>query len=519
MKRSPAASASSTTSACRRATPSEIWVGTDDGRIHLTVDGGKSWQNVTPRALPPWAKVSTIAPSPLAAGVAYAAVDNHRQDDFRPHVFRTRDRGRSWDEIDAGLPQGSFVTVVRPDPVRAGLLYAGTEAGVLVSFDDGEHWRPLQRGLPPATVTDLLVHGDDLIAATQGRALCVLDDVTALRQATAALAAEPAHLFVPAAAIRVRANENRDTPPPREEPAGRNPPTGALIDYWLAADAPAPIALEIRDARGALVRRFASDDKPAPAAAHRYFEERWSAPLPAPLSTRAGAHRFVWDLRFSRPRAARYEFSMGAVDGEPLALLPQGALAPPGRYVVTLLAAGKRYTAPLEVKADPRVPVDARALSESLKLQAAIADALDRDRVLVGQLEALKAGLTRLERDLGAHGGDELRALVRPLRTRAEPFWAGHDESSPNVEAVGEALAQLAIDAESSDRAPTAPARQVLAECEARLARAAAGWSAVQQGELAKLDSALRAAGRKPIEIPPADRIVGEPSGESEELP
>ncbi|MCU1280813.1 MAG: hypothetical protein JWM53_4359, partial [bacterium] len=294
----------------------EIWIGTDDGRIHRTVDGGTHWQDVTPRALPAWAKVSTIEPSALAAGVAYAAVDNHRQDDFQPHVFRTRDGGRTWSEIVGGLPAGSYVTVVRADPVRAGLLYAGTEAGVFVSQDDGDSWQPLQRNLPTATVAALLVHGDDLIAATQGRAIWVLDDVTPLRDGTTNLAGEAAHLFSPAAAIRVRANQNRDTPLPREEPAGRNPPSGAILDYWLASDASTPVVIEIKDARGKLVRRFASDDKPDPARAHRYFEERWKA-APAPqLSARAGAHRFVWNLRLPRPPAPFYEYGMGAIDGD-----------------------------------------------------------------------------------------------------------------------------------------------------------------------------------------------------------
>ncbi|MCU1279853.1 MAG: hypothetical protein JWM53_3399 [bacterium] len=497
--------------------PQEIWIGTDDGRIHRTDDGGKRWQDVTPHALPSWAKVSTIEPSPLAAGVAYAAVDNHRQDDFAPHVFRTRDQGRTWSEVDAGLPRDSFVTVVRADPKRAGLLYAGTERGVFVSQDDGDSWRPLQRNLPTATVTALLVHGDDLVAATQGRAIWVLDDVTPLREPSASFAAEAAHLFSPAVAIRVRANQNRDTPMPREEPAGRNPPTGAMIDYWLATDAATPVAIEIRDARGNLVRRFASDDKAGQPRAHRYFEERWATAAPAPLSTTAGVHRFVWDLRLPRPPAAHYEYGMGAVDGEPFPPLPQGMLAPPGRYVVTLAALGRTYRAPLEIRPDPRLPLEPRALGAALALSRTLTGDLERDRVLFGQLCAVQTQLTKLAADRGADAA--LLTLVRAVEARMEPLLAGKGESAPNVAAVGDALGQLEIELESTDRAPTAAARQLLGECEARLARAAAEWSAMEEGELARLDIAVRAAGRPPIDVPAANRTAIEPSGDSEDLP
>jgi photosystem II stability/assembly factor-like uncharacterized protein len=208
----------------------EIWIGTDDGLVQLTRDGGKSWHNVTPKGLPAWAMISTLDVSALQAGTAYAAVNNHRQDDFRPHVWRTHDYGANWTDIAAGLPSTSFVDVVRADPVRAGLLYAGTETGVFVSLDDGAHWQPLQKNLPTAWVRDLLVHGNDLIAATQGRAIWVLDDVSSLRQTSAATLREPVHLYTPAPAVRVRANENKDTPLPPETALGQNPPSGAVID-------------------------------------------------------------------------------------------------------------------------------------------------------------------------------------------------------------------------------------------------------------------------------------------------
>lgn len=494
----------------------EIWIGTDDGRIHRAVDGGARWQDVTPHALvPSWAKVSTIEPSPLRAGTAYAAVDNHRQDDFAPHLLRTRDGGRTWSEIVRGLP-AHFVTTVRADPVRAGLLYAGTEVGVFVSHDDGESWRPLGRNLPTAIVTALLVHDDDLIAATQGRAIWVLDDVTALRDDPARVAAAPAHLFAPAPAVRLRANQNRDTPIPREEPAGRNPPTGAIVDYWLASDAPAPVVLEVRDARGQVVRRISSADRVDVPRGERYFEERWIATPPSQLSTRAGAHRFVWDLRLPRPPSPEYDYGMGAVDGEPMPPQPQGMLAPPGRYVVALTALGRTYEAPLEIKPDPRVRFDARAFAAATEFARAVAPKLAEARVLVGQLRAVQSQLARLK---GERGNEAIAAPLRAVGAQLEPLVSGKGESAPNAVAAGDALVHLAIDVESSDGAPTAGARQVLAECAARLERAAAAWSALRTTALPPLDAALRAAGRAAIVVPTADRIGDEPSEQSEDLP
>ncbi len=216
----------------------EIWIGTDDGLIRRTLDAGKTWADVTPKSVPAWARIDSVDVSAATPGSVYVAVDNHRQDDFRPHVLRTHDGGKTWSEVDAGLPPNGFVGVVRADPVKAGLLYAGTDSGVFVSFDDGDHWQSLQRNLPTAWVRDLLVHGNDLIAGTQGRAIWVLDDVTPLRQHDAlAGTAARAVLFAPATTIRVRGSQNKDTPPPADTALGQNPPDGALIDYWLPSDA------------------------------------------------------------------------------------------------------------------------------------------------------------------------------------------------------------------------------------------------------------------------------------------
>jgi hypothetical protein len=346
--------------------PGVIWAGTDNGRIHLSRDDGRSWREVTPPGLPPWSMVSVIAASPLDAGTAYAALDRHQVDDLRPYALRTRDEGRTWQPIASGLAAAGagYVHVVRPDPVRRGLLFAGTETGIWVSFDDGDGWQPLQLNLPAVSVRDLAIHGDDLVAATHGRGFWILDDITPLRQAETRLAAAPAHLFSPAPAFRLRRSVNGDTPLPAEVPAGANPPAGAILDYVLGTDATGEVSLEILDGAGRQVRRFSSRaDERSPEAIAKAersepFRADWLRP-PEPLPSAAGMHRFVWDLRYPPPPALHYHAGISAVWGAGAGadLEPEGPLVPPGGYRVKLTAGGRSYFAPLEVKMDPRVVV------------------------------------------------------------------------------------------------------------------------------------------------------------------
>ncbi|HEX5498192.1 MAG TPA: hypothetical protein VFX03_03155, partial [Thermomicrobiales bacterium] len=242
--------------------PRTIWVGTDDGEVQLTTDGGGHWENVTPPAMPLWGKVNDIALSPFDADTVYVAVDTHRLGEHRPVIFRTTDAGAHWRTIVAGLPPDEFVQTVVADPERRGLLFAGTDRSVYVSFADGDGWQPLSLNLPTTSIRSLTIHGDDLVAATMGRGFWSLDDIEPLREGTAIIAAAPAHLFAPAPAIRLRASENRDTPPPPSEPLAKNPPNGAIIDYWLKDAANGPVTLTIRDASGKVVREFSSAAKP-----------------------------------------------------------------------------------------------------------------------------------------------------------------------------------------------------------------------------------------------------------------
>jgi photosystem II stability/assembly factor-like uncharacterized protein len=460
-----------------------IWIGTDDGRVKLTRDAGASWSDVTPREVPVWAKISTIDVSALDPGAAYIAVDNHRQDDFTPRAFKTKDYGRRWIAIGTGLPPGQFVGVLRADPVKRGLLYAGTDRGVFVSFDDGQRWQSLRLNMPTAIVTDLLVKGNDLIASTQGRAIWVLDDVSPMRQLGSMSAKDTAHLFAPATTIRVRRNQNKDTPLPPGEPVGKNPPTGAVIDYWLAADAVAPVRLEIRDARGNLVRSFVSGEVAPDLPADRYFTERWVRPAPM-LSTKAGAHRFVWDLRADRPRVTRYEYSIAAVDGEDTPKLPEGLLVPPGDYRVTLVSGRRDYVKPLRVEADPRVAVDGAGLAAVTALSLKVVAALERQRQAVLELAAARKQLEAARAGMKPETIAAFEARIAPLASRA-------DDASPNLDAIGGGLIDVQIDLEGSDRTPTGPQLDAVEKLTSRLDRALALWNDIKTKDLPALQAAL----------------------------
>ncbi len=322
-----------------------VWAGTDDGLIHLTQDEGLTWQNVTPPEITPWTKVVMIDASHFDANTAYAAAERHQLEDYGPHIYRTRDAGKNWQAITQGLPPGIYVQTVKEDPRRRGLLFCGTERGVFVSFDEGDNWQSLQLNLPPSSMRDLQIKDDDLLVATHGRGFWVLDDITALRQLDRQAAGADAILFRPAEAVKLPEPSEQGTPLPKDEPFAENPPTGAVIDYYLKTAASAPVTLEVLDASGAVVRRFASDDRPAPRDPNTLAVQIVWAPQAEPLPATAGMHRWVWDLRGSAPPAQTGR-SGGRGRGAPI--------APPGRYSVRLTVDGKTFTQPLIVRQDPR---------------------------------------------------------------------------------------------------------------------------------------------------------------------
>jgi len=363
----------------------QIWVGTDTGLIHLTRDGGKTWTNVTPPGLVEWSKVGIIDASRLDAGTAYAAIDRHRLDDFAPYIFRTHDYGKTWTKITEGIREPAFVNVVRADPRTKGLLFAGTELGAYVSLHDGGHWRSLQRNLPVCSIRDLDIHGDDLVAATHGRAFWILDDITPLRQMMAETGTAGIRLFKPAVAIRIRSNVSNDTPLPPEIPAGENPPDGAVIYYDLKPAA-GDVSLEIHDSGGKLVRKFSSSD-PAPQADREApFPDYWLGSHQS-LPSEAGMHRWVWDLRYPSPAGVERGYSIAAVPGA-ARTLPRGPLVLPGVFEVRLMIAGQTYRQPLTVKMDPRVktpPADlAKQFNLGMKIWQALADSSRAGRLNTG---------------------------------------------------------------------------------------------------------------------------------------
>ena len=348
-----------------------IWVGTDDGLIHRTVDGGQTWTDVTPPALVPWAKVSVMEASHFDRDTAYAAINTFRLDDLRPHIYRTRDGGKSWTHVTRGIPDGEgIVNVVREDPKTKGLLFAGTEREVYVSFDDGEQWQSLRLNMPATSIRDLVLHEDDVVVGTHGRGFWILDDIEPLRQVRAA--GDTAYLFKPQRAWRFRWNKNTDTPLPADEPAGENPPEGAILDYWLPS-AVSEVTLEVLDGSGNVIRRFHSGDPVPPVQDTGNVPWYWIRPVRVP-SAAAGMHRFVWDLHYP-PLAGPPSYPIAAV---PFNTAPD-ASSPwvlPGTYTVRLTAGGKTMTQPLVVQMDPRVKTPAAGLAQQFALSLEMYDAL-----------------------------------------------------------------------------------------------------------------------------------------------
>ncbi|MEO6912670.1 MAG: glycoside hydrolase, partial [Candidatus Baltobacteraceae bacterium] len=353
-----------------------IWAGTDDGLVWITRDGGKHWQNVTPRGLTPWSKVAQIDASHFDDDTAYIAVNRFRLDDLRPHIYRTHDRGRHWQGISNGLPGDASVNTVREDPVRKGLLFAGTERTVYASFDDGAHWQSLQLNLPSTSIRDLVVHGNDLVIGTHGRSFWILDDLTPLRQLKE-LTQTQTQLFVPQTAFRIRRDTYSDTPLPPEEPVGQNPPNGAIFDYSLAATTSGTVTLAIYDRSGKLVRRFSSVDRLKSIDQKDINVPIYWAREPVTLANTPGPHRFVWDLHGPTPHSLFADFPISAIVHE-TPLEPLGVLVTPGRYTVRLTVGGQMRSAPLVIEMDPRVHISQAGLRAQFDLAGRIADGMNR---------------------------------------------------------------------------------------------------------------------------------------------
>jgi photosystem II stability/assembly factor-like uncharacterized protein len=476
----------------------QLWVGTDNGLIQLTLDDGKSWKDVSPPDLAPWSMISLIDASPFDPGTAYAAVDRHQMDDIRPHIYRTHDFGKTWTKIDRGIADNAYVHAVRTDTSRKGLLFAGTELGMYVSFDDGDHWQPLQLNLPVTPVRDLVVKGNDLVIATHGRSFWILDDITPLRQARQRLANGGDTLFTPAAAIRIRKNESRDTPLPRGTPGGKNPPTGALIDYILQSAPKDPITLAIYDSGGRLIRKYSSGDVAPKLDESQSFPTYW-LPAPVLLPAKAGMNRFVWDLRYERPRALRYGYSISAVPGNAISE-PEGALVLPGKYEVRLSVNGNTLSAPLEVKMDPRVDPAPTALAKQLALAQKISEAMRQSYDTVLGVRSLLRQSSEAEASLGDRNKpavDALKAFDEKLKAiggSSVPVFPAPSE--PTLSSLNGALAELITIVGSADTAPTQQASESFSGYRILLDHQIESWQTLKEKDLKAINAMLSQAGR-----------------------
>jgi photosystem II stability/assembly factor-like uncharacterized protein len=495
-----------------------IWAGTDDGLIHITRDAGKTWQDVTPPQLKPWSKVSVIEASHYDASTAYAAINSFRLDDLHPHIYRTRDFGKSWQEINNGMADNAPSNTVREDPGRKGLLFAGTEATVYVSFDDGENWQPLQLNLPHTSMRDLTIHGDDLIVGTHGRSFWILDDIAPLRQLNAEIAKSPVTLFTPQEAIRFRWNRNTDTPLPPEIPAGKNPPDGAILDYYLAAASGKLVTLEIFDAESHLVRRYSSADKAEPIekiAAEHPIPMYWVRPTQI-LSAEAGMHRFIWDLHFAPPAALAHEFPISAILHD-TPEYPLGAWVLPGHYTVKLTIDGKTYAQPLTVKMDPRIKTSEADLRKQFAMQAGSVEGMNESSKALAQVQSLRAQLKdRASKQAKGTVAGSIAALDKQtaeLEGAAQAAFFGLPSSGKppeNFSTLNQHFGTLLAVADSADAAPTTQATLAYQELREALDSLVSRWKKINQNDIPAVNAILKKSGlaevdpNKPPDTPPS---------------
>jgi hypothetical protein len=484
-----------------------LWVGTDDGLIQITRDEGKNWSNISPKDLPEWSRISQIEASPHDAATAYVAVDRHQNDDLKPYIYKTSDYGRSWTKLTNGIADGSFVRVVREDPKKRGLLYAGTENGVYVSFNDGAEWKSLKLNLPTTPVHDLVVKENDLVVATHGRAFWILDDISPLRQFTDDMAKKDVHLYTPDAAYRVQAGAPGEHHPSKR--TGLNPPAGAVIYYYLkdAPKAGTETKLEILDSSGKLIRRYSSAET-------ELLDEPLGPDDKKPekeIKPDAGLNRFVWDLRYEEahriPGYYLWEYNVGA----------KGPVAAPGQYQVRLTVGTDTQVVPLEVKLDPRVKVDQADLAQQFSLLAQTHEELNRVYDAVNQIQDVRSQVAGLKRRLPQNAStktisasaDDLEKKLVAVRDQLVNLTISANEDSlaypPQIDAK---LAFLAIGVGSADSAPTEAEQVEFEKLKRESGELLSRWDDLQRRDLAAFQKLTAEGSLSTVVVPPAGRIA-----------
>jgi photosystem II stability/assembly factor-like uncharacterized protein len=471
-----------------------LWAGTDDGLIWTTADGGAHWDNVTPPAMKPFWKVFNMDAGHYDALTAYAAINTLRLDDMRPHLFRTHDGGKTWKEINQGIPDGAATNTIREDPKRKGLLYAGTETQVYVSFDDGDQWQSLRLNMPPSSVRDLAVKEDDLIAGTHGRGFLILDNVTPLRQVAEKMASEMIHLYAPQTALRIRGDMNPPTPWPPDMATGENPPDGAMIDYTIGPKYEGVLTLEILDASDNVVCRYNSND-PIPPLDPRYPDPTLWARPPRILSAEPGHHRFLWDMRY--PAVPGMSTGPDADEAVPYdtPAVPSSPWVVPGTYSVRLIAGKTTLTEPLLVKMDPRVKTSAADIESQFKVSQAIyADTLKATAAL-HEITVLREQLkTRSSQAPVAAAGDSIEAKLQRLAGGdGRGGGRGGAAGPPTLNSLRLQLARLEHSIQNADVAPTTSQAEAYASLAKPMQDLLDQWSTIKASDMKALNNSLQA--------------------------
>ena len=479
-----------------------IWTGADDGLIYITRDGGKNWSNVTPKDLPEWSRVSLIDASPHDAGTAYLAIDRHQNDDLRPYIYKTNDYGKSWTKIVSGIPENTFVRAVREDPKKRGLLYAGTETGMFVSFNDGANWRALKLNLPTTPVHDLVVKNDDLVLATHGRSFWILDDVSPLRQFTDQITAQDVHLYTPATAYRFHNPSDEER---KSVIAGQNPPPGAVVYYYLKNAPKGETTIEILDSAGTVVRKYSSN-KIEPVEEPRNPDDKKPEKQ---IKAEAGLNRFIWDERYegtSRvPGYYLFEYKEGAY----------GPFALPGKYQVRLTVDGKSQTAPMEMKLDPRVKVEQADLQKQFDLGIQIRDELNRVYNAANQIEDVRTQVNGLMKRLVGNdstkpvlqaAGDLDQKLLVTRDNLIQLKIKANEDSLAYPQRADSKLAYLGLlVSDETDSAPTEAEYQEFDKLKKQTDDYLAHWAELQKTDLASFQKIMAGQNIQAIVVPTAE--------------